>query len=244
MKNRIKLILQKTLGYHNYLFMFALYIICTLRFQKKEKDFLYFLNLIPDNKAVLDIGANIGVMSFHLSRKLKHQKVYAFEPQPDNLIIIKKIIKFFSLKNVILFDFALGNSYGEIEMILPMEGKTKLHGLSHVCHETISDFNNGEKFRVQIKPLDDIEELKQSQIGGIKLDVENFEFFVLDGGKSLIENNKPIIYTELWENKNRENCLILMDKLGYSCKKLIKNQLVDYDPIIHNSQNFFFIPIS
>lgn len=244
MKNRIKRILQKTLGYHNYLFVFALYVIYTLRFQKKEKDFLYFLNLIPVNKSALDIGANIGVMSYYLSKKLKHQKIYAFEPQPDNLKIINKIIKFFSLKNVLLFDVALGNINGTIEMVLPIEGKAKLHGLSHVCHETIEDFNNGEKCNVLIKTLDDIEELKQIKIGGIKLDVENFEFFVLEGGKNLISENKPIIYTELWENQNREKCFVLLQNLGYSCKILVKKELIDYNPAINHSQNFFFIPLS
>ncbi len=244
MKNSIKLILQKIFGYHNYLFLFAIYIIRTLRFQKKEKDFLYFLNLLPENKSVLDIGANIGVMSYYLSRKFKNQKVFAFEPQPDNLLILNRIVKFFSLKNVVIFNFALGNTNGSIEMVLPVDGKTKLHGLSHVCHETMVDFNEGDKFLVEIKKLDEITELKSIPIGGIKLDVENFEYFVLEGGQNLIKANKPIIYTELWENINRDNCIKLMNDLGYSCKNLIKKQLVDYNSSLHKSQNFFFIPIS
>ena len=50
---------------------------------------------------------------------------------------------------------------------------------------------------------------KDKKIGAIKMDVENFEYFVLEGGKELIKKHKPIIYTELWENQNREKCFQL-----------------------------------
>lgn len=242
MKNSIKLILQKILGYHNYLFLFALYVTYTLRFQKKEKDFLYFLELLPNNKSVLDIGANIGVMSYYLSKKLPQNKVFAFEPQPDNLKTLERVIRFFKLNNVVVFDFALGNQKGQVEMVLPIDGNTKLHGLSHVCHESIEDFNEGEKFTVLVNALDSIETIKSTSIGGIKLDVENFEFFVLEGAKQLLENQKPIVYTELWDNQNRVNCIKFMSDLGYDCKNFIHNNLVDYQPGITKSQNFFFIP--
>ena len=79
-------------------------------------------------------------------------------------------------------------------------------------------------------------------ITAIKLDVENFEYFVLDGGKQTIIKHRPIIYTELWENENRDKCFNFIRNLNYSIKVLQNNELVDFDKKIHTTQNFFFIP--
>jgi FkbM family methyltransferase len=242
MKNLAKQILQKILGYHNYLFIFSLYIIHTLKFQKKERDFLHFLQLLPKSKSVLDIGANIGVMSYYLSKHSYVSKVYAFEPQCDNLVVLKKIINHFKLKNVEVFDFALGDTNGKIQMVLPVQGKTKLHGLSHVCHESISEFNTGLKYDVDIKKLDDIDVVLKDEIGGVKLDVENFEYFVLKGGEALLKRDKPIIYTELWDNQNRVQCIQFLEEIGYKCKQFSNGELLDYNSSSSKSQNFFFIP--
>lgn len=242
MKNKIKRTLQLILGYNNYLFIFSLYIIYTLKFQKKERDFLHFIKLLPTDKDILDIGANIGVMSYYLSKNFPQSVIYSFEPQRDNIITFKKVMKRFRVNNVKLSEIALGDSNGEIEMILPVEKNVKLHGLSHVAGTEDKSFNNGIKFKVPIKCLDDIEELKNRSIGGIKIDVENFEYFVLKGGKKLINNNRPIIYTELWDNDNRKQCIEMLEGMGYSCKNLINGELIPHNSHKQSVQNFFFIP--
>ena len=45
MKTLVKFVLQKVLGFKNYLFIFSLYIIYTLKNNRKEGDFLHFLSL-------------------------------------------------------------------------------------------------------------------------------------------------------------------------------------------------------
>ena len=244
MKALIKKTLQRILGFDNYLYIFSLFTIYTLKWNKNEKDFLFFLKLIPNEGIVLDIGANIGIMTAHLCRKLKNVTVYAFEPMPNNLKALQRIIRFFHLKNVKVMDFALGNEEGSVEMVMPVVDSVKMQGLSHVVHDSIEEFNEGARFDVPVKKLDNLEELTEGdkRITAIKMDVENFEFFVLDGGKELIRKNRPLIYTELWENENRHNCLKLVRELGYNVKVIIGEELVDYNPDTHITQNFFFIP--
>ena len=70
MKTFVKYILQKLLGLKTYLYVFALFIIVKIRWDKKEKDFFHFLELIEEGGIVLDLGANIGVTSYHLAKKL------------------------------------------------------------------------------------------------------------------------------------------------------------------------------
>lgn len=243
MKNTVKYILHKLLGFKNYLFIFSLYKILTLRKDKNEKDFFAFLHLLPENTAVLDIGANIGIMTVHLARTIKGATVYSFEPMPNNINAFKRIVKYFKLDNVKLFEIALGNHEGEVEMVMPVISNVRMQGLSHVVHESIPDNNVGERFKVPLRMLDNMIEITNSgkRISGIKIDVENFEFFVLDGAKQLIAKNKPVVYAELWENENREKCFELFRSLNYKTVVVVDNKAVEFDATKHKTQNFIFL---
>lgn len=244
MKARVKKILQRLLGFDNYLFVFSLYVINTLKWNKKEGDFLYFLNMIPDKGIILDIGANIGIMSVWLGRYRPKAKIISFEPIPHNIKALKKVLNHYKLQNVQIVEKALGNSNGEVEMVMPVLDEVKMQGLSHVVHETITDFNKGNTFVTPIIKLDDCDQLKNDSeaITAIKLDVENFEFFVLEGASAIIGKYRPVIYTELWENENRQKCFQLMQSNGYKIKVLHQKKLEDFDSQKHLTQNFFFIP--
>lgn len=244
MKSRVINILHKLLGFDNYLFWFSVFTIHTLRWNRNEGDFLFFLKMIPNQGTVLDIGANIGIMTVWLSRKLKNASIIAFEPMPQNIRALKRIMRFYKLGNVQLFEKALGNEQGAIEMVMPVLNKVKKHGLSHVVHESIQELNEGSTVKVAMERLDDLAVLNQENISikAIKLDVENFEYFVLQGGKTLIQKHRPLIYTELWQNENRDHCFRLINELGYSIKVLHGRKLVAYDKAKHKKQNFFFIP--
>ncbi len=244
MKNAIKYILHKLLGFKNYLFIFSLFKIKTLKRDKNEKDFFEFLKLIPEDTAVLDIGANIGIMTVHLAREIQGATVYSFEPMPNNINAFKRIVNYFKLQNVKLFEIALGDSEGEVQMVMPVIANVRMQGLSHVVHQSIPENNEGEKFTVPLKMLDKIDELtnEKKRISAIKIDVENFEFFVLNGAKKLIAKNKPTIYAELWENENRLHCFNLLSNMNYKIYVVENHQLILFDSTKHKKQNFIFIP--
>lgn len=244
MKSTVKYILHKLLGFKNYLFVFSLFKIYTLRRDKNEKDFFQFLALIPSGTIVLDIGANIGIMTVHLARSIKDVTVYSFEPMPNNITAFKRIITYFKLRNVTLFEIALGNNEGEAEMVMPVINAVRMQGLSHVVHTNITENNEGERFKVPLKMLDKMKELTDApkRISAIKIDVENFEFFVLDGARNLLIKNKPIVYAELWENENRDKCFELFNSLNYKTVVIMNKKAVLFDPVQHKTQNFIFLP--
>jgi FkbM family methyltransferase len=245
MKSAIKYILHKLLGFRNYLFVFSIFKIFTLRWDKKENDFLFFLKMIPAGTVVLDIGANIGVMAVLLARRIKDSQVVAFEPVPANINALKRVIGFFELKNVRVMEFALGNEEGEVEMVMPVIDSVKMQGLSHVVHSSIKENNEGEKVKAPIRMLDNVTGLNGTmRISAVKIDVENFEYFVLEGGRNFIKKYKPIIYIELWENDNRDKCFALVRELGYKVNIVQGEKLTEYDPSLHKTQNFIFTPAS
>ena len=138
-----------------------------------------------------------------------------------------------------LHEVALGESAGTVKMILPTKSGAKMQGLSHVKHETITEWNEGEEFEVPMNTLDQLC-ASEAAIQGIKMDVENFEYFVLKGGKTIIEKFHPIIYTELWDNENRQKCFHLLTSLGYTINVAQQGNLVPFNSEIHLTQNFIF----
>lgn len=240
MKAIIQRILQHILGYDTYLWYFTLYKLKTLRSDKNENDFFYFLSLIKPNATTLDIGANLGLMSYFLAKQSK--ETIAFEPMPNNYKVIKKVVKRYKLDNLSLLTNALGNENREIQLVLPVVDGVKKQGLSHVVDAKMKQFNDGTFFTTQCLRLDDQPELTGKQIDAIKIDVENFEYEVFMGAKNLLERCKPIIYCELWDNQNRIDCFNFLNTLGYSTKVLVKGKLETIQSNPSHIQNFFFIP--
>ncbi len=228
------------MGLNTYLYVFALYKIKTLRSDKKENDFFTFLSLLKDGKGdVLDIGANLGIMTVHLANKLPNTTIHAFEPMPTNVSVLKRIIAKFKLKKTKIHEIALGDESGTAKMVLPVNGQTVMQGLSHIKHETITEWNEGQEVDVKLDKLDNI--LNGRPVQAIKIDIENFEYFALKGANRIITSNKPIIYAELWNNENRSNCFEYLKSFNYSIFVGENNQIVPFDSSKHDTQNFIFI---
>jgi len=239
LKSKVKRLLQRVLGFDNFLFLFSIITIRRLYMNKHEKEFLHFLTLLPIDELLLDIGANIGIMTVPLAQKAVNGKVFSFEPMPQNLKALKRVIKYYKLKNVTVFETALGSEPGELKMIMPIIDNVKMQGL---CHFDNNETEKGERFTLPVQKLDDISELQAAKaIGGIKIDVENFEFEVLTGAKNLLLKHKPIIYCELWANEKRTLTLnYLTNEIGYTVKIYDGEKLVPY--INQEAMNFFLVP--
>jgi FkbM family methyltransferase len=227
LKTAIKYILQKAFGFQTYLYIFSLFVIRKLRWDRNEKDFFFFLKMIPKEGVVLDIGANLGVMTYYLARKHANRSVFSFEPIPYNYKNLLRIKDKFALHNVTTFQIALGDKNGTIDMVLPMEKSVRFHGLAHVKDNAPESQNKGELFQAPIHRLDDIDMLNNScnPITAIKMDVENYEYYVLKGAECLLKKHFPPIYCELWDNENRILVMNFLEGLGYKVFILSKKKL-------------------
>jgi hypothetical protein len=108
-----------------------------------------------------------------------------------------------------------------------------------VKHETITEWNEGLEFNVDVNTLDNV--LNGERIQGIKIDIENFEYYALKGGRRILEQNQPVIYAELWKNDNRTKCLNLLKTMNYVPHVVDGNRLVPFEAEKHNQQNFIFL---
>lgn len=212
MKNFIRYLLQKTLSFKNYLFLFSLYSIRTIEAGKYEREFLHFIKIIKGDGLILDVGANIGITAAPLAKHHPRAQVHAFEPISENFSTLQRIVNYLKIKNIKLFNIALGSEDGTLKMIMPVRGNSRMQGLSKAYEEGAGE--KGTIYDVPLKKLDNIYPF-ETNISAMKIDVENFELEVLRGSVALLERNKPMIYCELWENENRTSVFELLKNFGY-----------------------------
>ncbi|MGB7220870.1 MAG: FkbM family methyltransferase [Vicinamibacterales bacterium] len=244
MANPLKTITQhlliKALGFRRYLFLVAEARIRTMALLGYEEDFLFFAAMIPKGCVILDIGANIGVTTFFLARTNPDCVVHSFEPVPDNLDSLERVVSRFKLDSVVVHRCGLGDRPGKIPMIMPVIGGIPRHALCQV-DDGHSKYHNGIRFEVEIKRLDEIAGVKDSpNVKAIKIDVENFEFSALSGGLDLIRRCRPVIFCELSDDKAR--VIDLLDSLGYTRMRYEQGTLGPVEKTNSGGGNYFFIP--
>ncbi|MGE0451390.1 MAG: FkbM family methyltransferase [Vicinamibacterales bacterium] len=256
MKNGIKASLQRIVGYRRYLRWFAWFKVTTLHADKREDDFFAFRSLLPAAGIVLDVGANLGFLTAHLAAHVRHGRVIAFEPMPDNLHALRYVVQRFKLRNVTIEPCALGDRDGEAEMVLPIVRKARLQGLSHIVDGApgtnpgapsgVRGIEEGIRFTVPLRTLDGFAYLfaPGAKVTGIKIDVENSERRVLAGAGHLVAAHAPLIYLELCEDHNKQACLDLFRTWGYEVTVNVKGTHEPYDPVAHAGRiNFLARPL-
>ena len=137
-------------------------------------------------ETILDIGANIGNHSLYFQKVSK--KIYAFEPNPKTFELLK-----FNTRNhedIHLYNLGLSNVTGQ-ENLNELPANI---GASYI--NPSNNLNDNLIHKINISKLDDLNELNQEKISILKIDVEGYEWEVIDGGRNLINKNKPIIIFE------------------------------------------------
>ena len=204
-------------------------------------------NLVKKNQNSIDIGANLGLFTFFMSRASKH--VFAFEPNPYPLENLKDLVD----SNVTVLPIALGNNDGPVEIKIPHHRKGwSSNGASLASKE----INDGKIINIQCRKLDS---LNIENIGLIKIDVEGFEIEVIRGAKDTILKNKPvmIIENEIVHTKDTNELFTTMNEFGYDkyiCNSIGKLEKIGNFSVEENQknairnldidyiQNFIFIP--
>ena len=129
----------------------------------------------PGEQAV-DVGANIGVMTSLLSRRVgAGGRVFAFEPHPDIYRCLEQNCRRWGRSNVLCFDCAVSSRNGSARLCEP--GIYGENG-GTAC---LGDGGTGCGFEVRIVRLDDA--LPVGECGVLKIDVEGHELEVLGGAE-------------------------------------------------------------
>jgi FkbM family methyltransferase len=177
--------------------------------------------LLRKDMIIAEIGANIGYYALMEASIIGDKgKIYAIEPFPPNYELLKKNIELNSYDNIVdLHNIAISNK----------PGKTKLfvNDKHNLCNMFESD--NCEGFvEVETKTLDDFLSGKKMP-DMIRMDIEGYEYYVVDGMKKTLEKCKDCkIFIELHPHQIKEKGLDFKKpievffKYGFKPKYVVK----------------------
>lgn len=138
---------------------------------------------------VVDAGANIGVITGQLADKVGPAgRVHAFEPLPRNIARLERLREENGLSQVTVHPVALGAVAGTAELRLPGVG-----GGAYASF-TASWIDEG-RLEVDVRTVDG--ELDGAAPSLMKIDVEGFEYQVLQGACQTLAEHRPLLFLEV-----------------------------------------------
>lgn len=156
----------------------------------------------PDGLAI-DVGANIGSHAIPMAKAMRTGRVLAFEPNP---LVFPRLIANLALNpdcNVDARAMAIGNRIGQVELFIPSPDAGNLGQASLVEN---SNFN---KVGVPCTTLDSLlEDEKLGTVDVLKIDVEGFEWAVIEGARTMLARDHPLVVFEYnrdqWERAGQK----------------------------------------
>jgi len=160
----------------------------------------------PGDVRMLDIGANIGVISIGLLLAGEVKLALALEPEPGNFQLLCKNMQQNDLaQQMLCLPLAVGENVSTLTMELSPDNLGD-HRIRQVPTSGVSELERESArriIRVDSLPLPHILDLPEVQARGLSLpsfvwiDVQGYETYVFRGGMSLFEKGLPAV-SEIW----------------------------------------------
>jgi FkbM family methyltransferase len=168
------------------------------------------LDLIPfavrPGETVLDIGANYGVYSYHLSRAVGSSgRVYAFEPVPFTYATLQLVAKILRFRNVELIEKGCSDKSGEVTFAVPVQtsgaiaaGQSYIGGRddARAGREQQVRWTGTKSIVCEVVALDEFLP-RTSELSFIKCDIEGAELLAFRGAEKLISRFLPSVVCEI-----------------------------------------------
>lgn len=156
-----------------------------------------FERMLRPGDGVLDVGANIGYYSVIAGQKTGPAgKVFALEPDPSNLQVLRRNIELNGLQTVVeILPFAAGERdetrtlYGSREHDTSDRTLFSSGDIARVAHE-VQTINTESYLRAHF-PRD------YESIRIVKMDIEGFEPYAITGLKELMQRSQTLLFTEI-----------------------------------------------
>lgn len=141
--------------------------------------------VLQPGDVALDIGANLGLVSLRMAARVGPSGyVHAFDPQPRMQSYFRRTLELNPDLPIRLHPIGLGAEDGTLTLSVP-EGNAGSASLRHARP-------GSSQIDVPVRRLDEIAESEGiDRVDFIKLDVEGFELYVLQGGAGLIARTRP-----------------------------------------------------
>jgi FkbM family methyltransferase len=133
-------------------------------------------------RTILDVGANVGQFAVAAAKVFADARIYSFEPNPE--VVPKLRATVYSLPNVTVHEFGLGDVHGELEFFVNRDSQvSSFLPLGERRREAFPDSTVERTTKVPVRTLDSV--FAETHMEGpvmLKIDVQGFEDRVLKGG--------------------------------------------------------------
>jgi FkbM family methyltransferase len=148
------------------------------------------------SRTLLDVGANIGLISLAVLAAIPESCVFAFEPGPHQQALLAETIRRNGLEGRLeLSDAALSDASGTASFAV--------HSTKHAAGDGFLDTHRSgpaRTVRVRTETVDDWWERKgRPPVGVVKLDTEGSELLILRGAAAFLDACRPTLFLEIHE---------------------------------------------
>ena len=190
----MKLSLKQKFSFYNHLSK-------VMRFQHHGDLKTIFTTFIPEDAIIFDVGGHAGQFTKLFAKMASKGKVFTFEPASYTRQILQSMAGLKRLNNVFIIPFGLGDKASEQTLNVPIKKSGSVgYGLSFIGTPN-SDRHALYKDQILITTIDKIVNCFEIQrIDFIKVDIEGFEYQLLQGAKDAIEKFKPTLFLEVCDS--------------------------------------------
>lgn len=163
----------------------------------------WMISHLEEGDVVLDIGAAFGVVSIPLAEKVgKNGSIYAFEPAKRTQQFLEQILDLNNYDNISIVKMAVSDRGGTSEFIEYSANNSFswASDTSTLQAPTINPIHNHETYTVEITTIDDFVKQQKIQPKSIKIDIEGFELYALQGAKFTLQNYKPYLCIDIHQD--------------------------------------------
>lgn len=186
----------------------------------------FFRRYLRPDDDVIDVGANIGFFTLIFSTLVgKFGKVYAFEPHPRIYKYLQGNLVLNKVDNVYAFNLALGNKSGTVKFSDQKDDDSNL---------VVSDDSG---ITVPAERLDAVG-IDSVSVSLLKIDVEGYEKFVLEGAEHTLQKVQ-CIYFESIERHFLKFGYKLCDLLNILINQGFRILEIEGDKVQNVSSNYY-----
>jgi FkbM family methyltransferase len=203
----VKKLLYPVLNEHTYQYLQAASKAWDIRsgsWSEPELDLIRYA--VEPGDTALDVGANFGVYSYHLSRRLgRAGRVYAFEPVPFTHQTLARVARLLRMRNVVVVPKGCSDRAGEITFSVPVQDSGALSaGIAYIGGR--NDDREGKEGQVRWSSTRDVKgevvALDEflpplERLSLVKMDIEGAEMFALRGAAKIFDRHLPTVIIEI-----------------------------------------------
>lgn len=195
-------------------------------------------SLIKHDFICFDIGANIGETTLNFAKLAPQGRIYSFEPVPFLFERLKTNVGLNTFKNIDLHHLALSDRKEELYFEKPSNNNSS--GI------TMSKESSSTSTLVHSTTIDlFVSDNNINRIDFIKIDVEGFENYVINGGGNTLRKFEPILFIEidnlhLKQQDASEKILLtqLQTKFGYTLYRIDGIRKIKITAIEDNDEHY------